>query len=71
MTKLLTKLLTVSDVAEMTGNTEHRIYTLVREGIIPAVFLGRQIRFSPQKIQEFIENGGKRYPGGWKKDAQK
>ena len=46
-----------------------RVYRLAREGIIPCVRLGRQLRFSPKKVEEFIENGGQALPGGWRKEG--
>jgi len=62
------KLYTTSEMASILNFKESRIYELVREKILPAVFVGRQIRFSGEAIEEFIENGGKRYPGGWKRE---
>ena len=49
---------------------EHRIYDLEREKILPSVFIGRQIRFSGAAIEEFIEKGEKRLPGGWKREEE-
>lgn len=46
-----------------------RLYTLTRENIIPCVYLGRQIRWSEEKLNEFIERGGERWSGGWRKEA--
>lgn len=65
----MTKLLRVDEVAEMFGMTEERIYTLAREGILPVCKLGRQLRFSEKAIEDFINNGGKAFPGGWRKEA--
>jgi len=62
------KLYTASEMAGILNFKENRIYELVRENILPAVFVGRQIRFSGEAIEEFIGNGGKRYPGGWKRE---
>ena len=66
---MASKLLVVKDVAEILGVKEERVYALAREGIIPTVRLGRQYRWSAEKIQEFIDNGGKSFPGGWKREA--
>ena len=62
------KLYTASEMASTFNFKENRIYELVREKILPAVFVGRQIRFSGEAIEEFIEKGGKRFPGGWKRE---
>jgi len=62
----MNKLLNVKVVAEMLDATEYRVYTLAREGILPSVRLGRQLRFSAEALDKFIANGGKPLPGGWK-----
>lgn len=65
----MSKLLKVEEVAEMLDCSEYRVYTLAREQIIPSVRLGRQLRFSADALNEFITNGGKSFPGGWRKEA--
>ena len=63
------KLMAVGEVADILGVRVHRVYELARQGIIPAVKIGRQVRFSPKRIREFIENGGQGLPGGWRREA--
>ena len=63
----MTKLLKVEDVAELFNVTEERVYTLAREGIIPVCRVGRQLRFSENAINEFVDSGGKSWSGGWRK----
>ncbi len=63
------KLMAVEEVADILGVRVHRVYELARANILPHVRLGRQLRFSPEKINEFIENGGQALPGGWKREA--
>lgn len=46
-----------------------QVYRLVREGILPAVRIGRQIRFDPDMLEEWIRKGGKSYDGGWRREA--
>ncbi len=65
----MTKLMRVNEVAEMLDLPEDRVYALSREGIIPTVRCGRQLRWSLAQIQDFITSGGKGYSGGWKKEA--
>ena len=60
------KLYTASELGSILNLKESRIYELAREKILPPVFIGRQVRFSGVAIEEFIEKGGKRLPGGWK-----
>ncbi|EGD51730.1 DNA binding domain protein, excisionase family [Thermoanaerobacter ethanolicus JW 200] len=61
------KLLKLSDVAEILDIKIDRIYALARQGIIPVVRIGRQLRVDPEKLQEWIEQGGQGFEGGWKK----
>lgn len=63
------QLLAVEEVADILQVRVHRVYDMARQGIIPAVRLGRQLRFSPAKIQEFIDAGGQALPGGWRREA--
>jgi excisionase family DNA binding protein len=63
------KLLRVSEAAEWLDLSEYQVLAYARAGIIPHVRLGRQVRFDPAALEEFINNGGKSYPGGWKREA--
>lgn len=51
------------------GVDDWRVRDLVRQGILPHYRLGRQVRFDPDAIEEFIRTGGKPLagPGGWRK----
>lgn len=62
------KLYTAKELGSILNLKESRIYELAREKILPPVFIGRQIRFRGVAIEEFIEKGGKRLPGGWKRE---
>jgi excisionase family DNA binding protein len=46
------RLLTVGQAAERLNVTLARLYELVRTGTLPAVLLGRLIRFSPASFSE-------------------
>lgn len=61
-----TRLLTANDVANRLNISEARAYELARHGIIPCVRLGRQVRFDPIKLEDWIESGGQSLPGGWR-----
>ncbi len=65
---MVRKLLRSDEVAELLDVSVDRVFSLAREGIIPSCRLGRQIRFCPEKLQQFIGNGGKALPGGWRKE---
>lgn len=45
-------------VAEQLQVSRFRIYEMARLGLIPSVRLGRQIRFDPRIIDEWIARGG-------------
>lgn len=40
-----------------------------RQGILPAVRLGRHIRVDREVLDEWIKNGGQSLPGGWKREG--
>ncbi|MEW6047003.1 MAG: helix-turn-helix domain-containing protein [Bacillota bacterium] len=63
------QLLRVPHVARVLDVTEDRVYQLVREGLLPAVRVGRQIRFDADKLRDWIEQGGCALPGGWRREA--
>ena len=63
-------LLTVKETAQILGLPISRVYDLCRQQILPTVRLGRQVRIDPERLEEFIANGGKALPGGWRNEPQ-
>jgi excisionase family DNA binding protein len=63
------KLLTVPEVADYLQVTNARVYELLRQGALPVVRLGRQVRINPSVLQKLVEAGGITLPGGWKRRA--
>lgn len=63
------QLLTMSQAAEILGVREPKIYIMAREGLLPVVRLGRQLRIDPDKLEQWIESGGQSFDGGWRKEA--
>jgi putative molybdopterin biosynthesis protein len=61
------ELLTLEQTAKVLSVTYARAAELAREGIIPVVRLGRQIRINPEDLNSFIASGGKALPGGWRR----
>ncbi len=61
-------MLRIQDVAERLSVSVPRTYELVRLGLIPATRVGRQIRVDPQALERWIEQGGRRLPGGWRRE---
>jgi len=57
----------VPAVAEALDVTTQRARELVRTGAIKAVHVGRQIRISESELLSYIERGGQRLPGGWRR----
>jgi putative molybdopterin biosynthesis protein len=51
-------LLTAKETAAILKVTLPRVYELAREGLIPSVRMGRQIRFDETKLLNWIEQGG-------------
>lgn len=62
------KLLKIAEVAERLDITIPRAYEMAREGVLPVVRLGRQIRIHPEKLEEWLLSGGQALPGGWRRD---
>lgn len=56
------KLVDANEIADMLDVTKSRVYDLARQGIIPSVAMGRNVRFDVVKIDEWISNGGKSLP---------
>lgn len=56
------KLIRAYDVGRILGYSTSTIKRWAKRGQLPAVFLGRHIRFDPDEIENFIRNGGQR-PG--------
>lgn len=64
------ELLTLTQAARVLKVGYPRAAELAREGVIPVVRLGRQVRVDPDQLTEFISSGGKALPGGWRKEVQ-
>lgn len=58
---------TAKEVAQRLGVPATRVHQLVREGLLPAVHLGRQVRIDSDKLDEWIESGGRTFAGGWRR----
>ena len=62
------RLLKAKSVAVVLDVTEARAYELMRRKIVPTVHLGRQVRVSEDALHQFVANGGKALPGGWRRE---
>jgi excisionase family DNA binding protein len=45
-------------VAEIFGVPRLRVYELARSGVLKSVKIGKNVRFRPEDIAEFVESGG-------------
>ena len=54
-----TKLLRMEEVAAFLDVTLARAYELVRQGVLPAVRLGRQVRVDPERLEQWVAQGGR------------
>lgn len=52
------KLLTAQDVSIILRVTPHRIYQMARQGVIPAIRVGRCLRVDEAKLQAWLDEGG-------------
>ncbi len=52
------RLLTATEVADLLRVPKGRVYELVRQGLLPACHLGRQIRIEERALREWIAGGG-------------
>ena len=63
-------LLSLKDACKILNVSYARGAALAREGILPVVRLGRQLRVDPQRLSRFVEEGGKALPGGWRREVR-
>ena len=60
-------LLTIPEVAQVLRVRPARVYELARQGLIPAVRMGRSLRIEESALHEWIAAGGQALPGGWRR----
>jgi excisionase family DNA binding protein len=61
-TQMTEKLFRADVLAEVLDTSTYRVYEMAREGLIPTVRIGRQVRFDPVAIRQWIESGGTARP---------
>lgn len=64
----MSKLQTAEWLEQNVGIPRERAYELARQGILPHVRLGRQVRFVPAQVEAWIADGGQALPGGWRQE---
>lgn len=63
------KLISVQEAAEFLSMRPAQVYEAIRQGIIPSCRIGRIIRIDPEQLEEYVKDGGKSWPGIWRKEA--
>lgn len=63
-------LVTAEEISTELSITPARVYDLARQGVLPSVRLGRQIRFDPERIKAWIDSGGQALSDGWRHDKE-
>lgn len=56
----LPPLMTAEQVSAQTTIPKHRVYELARLDLMPHVRLGRSMRFDPQAVRRWLDEGGTR-----------
>jgi len=56
------RLLTAREVAEILAVPRYRVYELARQGVLPSVRLGFQVRVEEGALREFVARGGQGLP---------
>ena len=59
----LPPMLTADEASIMLRVRKPQLYALAREGIVPAVRVGRAVRFNRDQLHAWIESGGAPHPG--------
>ncbi|MGG4498443.1 helix-turn-helix domain-containing protein [Brevibacillus reuszeri] len=62
-------LLTLPEVAKILGISKERSYAISRDGLLPTIRIGRQIRVDQEQLDDWINNGGQALPGGWRRSG--
>ncbi|GMU52604.1 MAG: hypothetical protein AMXMBFR33_17500 [Candidatus Xenobia bacterium] len=57
---------TVDQVADMVQLTRARVYDAIRQKLLPAVHIGRQVRIEEQGFREWVRQGGSALDAGWR-----
>ncbi len=68
MAQATLRLLTVDEVAKALRLSRATVYALVKADVLPGTHVGRSIRVSEKVLQNFIEAGGRGWPGGRRRE---
>ena len=65
----LKRLLTKYEVEETYGIRANQLASLVKDGVLTCVRVGRRVFYNREVIEKFIAEGGKGLPGGWRRES--
>lgn len=60
---------TVPEVADIMRLSQGRVYEAIRQRLMPAVRIGRQVRIERGAFHDWVDRGGAVLEGGWKHQA--
>lgn len=60
------RLMDARAAGEVMGVSRHQLYRLAGAGVVPVVRVGRRVMFSEEQLREFVAQGGRALPGGWR-----
>lgn len=66
----LRRLKTAKELAEELNVEPARVLHLAREGLLPCIRLGRQVRFDPAIVEAWLRKGGAAWEGGWRREPR-
>ncbi len=52
---MIPKLMNAKDVAELLGISESKSYSLMQQGVIPSIRIGRSVRVQEEDLHQYIE----------------
>jgi len=64
----MNKLLDAKEVAEILSVSKARVYELTRRHLIPHTHIGRQVRYDPDSLAEWVRAGGQSLGSAWRNE---
>lgn len=64
------RLLSKYDVERVYGIRANQLPSLVKDGVLTCVRVGRRVMYNREVLEEFVRGGGKSLPGGWRRKPE-
>jgi hypothetical protein len=68
--RAMKRLLSKHEVEQIYGIRANQLASLVRDGVLKCVRVGRRVMYDREVLDAFIAGGGKGLPGGWRRRPQ-